>query len=154
MCAKDLYFFVWTTLVDILIMFEELYRTLVLVMDLELGVLIISLWISKLIVHFNKIFVHCGEKPWIPQRLKCLLHCDFPFIWLKYVFICIRSKGLGCGIPFKMGKWTLLINFALKLCTLFCFLGHHFVVLWYFSGVFFMLLCAVVMWAWRSTLVF
>ena len=84
------------------------------------------------LLFISTIFVHCGEKPRIPWCFKCLLHCDFPFIRLKDDFICIKYRGLCCGIPFKMGKWTMLINVFLKLCTLFCFLGHHFVVWWNF----------------------
>ena len=32
------------------------------------------------LLFISAIFLHCGQKPRIPWRFKCLLHCGFPFI--------------------------------------------------------------------------
>ena len=133
MHAKIFYCFViWMALVEILIIWRAFIEPL----------FFFSLWTQTVdsmfldfeylsLLFISGIFLHCGEKPRIPWRFKCLLHCSFPFICTKSKLLCFGTFHL------KMVKLTLLIKSSLKLCILLWFLGHGFVVLWYFCGVFF-----------------
>ena len=46
------------------------------------------------LLFISAIFLHCGEKPRIPWRFKCLLHCGFPFICTKSKLLCFGTFHL------------------------------------------------------------
>ena len=46
------------------------------------------------LLFISAIFLHCGQKPRIPWRFKCLLHCGFPFICTKSKLLCFGTFHL------------------------------------------------------------